>query len=944
MSLKKKVVWLPYDMDTAIGINNEGALTFSYNLEDTDQVDGEDVYNGQQSVFWNNLRKTYYTELKAMYQSLRSKQDTDWDYDEIERRFEEHQSKWPEAIFNEDAWFKYLQPLVDDGDENYLGMLQGSKEEQRKWWLYNRFRYLDSKYNAGDALTDKIVVRGYAKSNITVTPYADIYASIKFGSYLLQQRATRNQTYTFVCPLDNVNDTETEIYSASQLASVGDLSGYQVGYADFHLATKLQNIKLGDSSSSYSNPHLYTLSLGNNTLLQTIDCRNCTGLGSERSVTKAPDLSGCTGLEYAYFEGTQITGATFANGGILKVVHLPSTVLSLQIFNQPKLTDLTIPSYTQLRSVALVNVGTAIDEISLINSLSNGTNVRFVGFSWQLDNVAALSALKAKLDMLGGLDESGNNAMDMAQLQGNIYIPTLTGAAVAEFQASYPSVTFSYDHITAELKYYSWDGQTLLHTETVTDGGNGTYTGTPSRTQTAQYTFAFSGWSTEMDSGTADANALKNVESDRNVYAAYTSTIRKYTVYFYNGSSLLQTVTDVPYGGSATYTGSTPTSSDGDFLGWEPKPTNITGNTSCYAQFMPPAPECTITDSWADIFAAELDGTYKTKYAIGDTINLDVGSEGIVNAQIAAFDVEGAKIVWITEQPLKTDHRMNPALVTNYVYPDGPSWGGGNQISAGYRTWISKTAYVVDSVAKMTATVTTTTAGTLTVEYRTNNGTAANNKITIKVNGAAVATDYTSTTYGTHSVECAVGDAVTIYAEYSLMSANNYSGYMRIKHTGAYTVSTNIENAPIQTVDSYDEGTGTIGGWEKSEMRSYLSETVYPLIQADVRSHMIEMTKYSYAHNTAGTGAAGQTTTDKIWIPSRGEVALTTYDGANQKYETLFPDQASRVKKKVGSSSATRWWLRSSSDLSNFYCVASGGYVTNNSASNSYGVVFGFGT
>ena len=25
-------------------------------------------------------------------------------------------------------------------------MLQGSKAEQRKWWLYNRFRYIDSKY------------------------------------------------------------------------------------------------------------------------------------------------------------------------------------------------------------------------------------------------------------------------------------------------------------------------------------------------------------------------------------------------------------------------------------------------------------------------------------------------------------------------------------------------------------------------------------------------------------------------------------------------------------------------------------------------------------------------------------------------------------------------------------------------------------------------------
>jgi len=36
MSINKKVVWLPYDMDTAIGINNSGLLVFGYNLEDID--------------------------------------------------------------------------------------------------------------------------------------------------------------------------------------------------------------------------------------------------------------------------------------------------------------------------------------------------------------------------------------------------------------------------------------------------------------------------------------------------------------------------------------------------------------------------------------------------------------------------------------------------------------------------------------------------------------------------------------------------------------------------------------------------------------------------------------------------------------------------------------------------------------------------------------------
>lgn len=37
--------------------------------------------------------------------------------------------------------------------------------------------------HAGDALSDVITVRGYAKSDITVTPYADVYTTIKYGSY-----------------------------------------------------------------------------------------------------------------------------------------------------------------------------------------------------------------------------------------------------------------------------------------------------------------------------------------------------------------------------------------------------------------------------------------------------------------------------------------------------------------------------------------------------------------------------------------------------------------------------------------------------------------------------------------------------------------------------------------------------------------------------------------
>ena len=577
-----KWCFLPYDFDTGLGINNEGSLVFGYELEDIDQVAGADVYNGQHSVLWTNLRQAYQDEIKAMYQDLRSKGKLS--YEDTERRFEEHQAKWPEAIFNEDAWFKYLQPLIEDNSAAYLSMLQGSKAEQRKWWLYNRYRYLDSKYNAGDALSDVITVRGYAKADITVTPYADIYASVKYGSYLVQQRALRGNSYTLQCPLDNVNDTEIYIYSASQLKDVGDLSGLMVGYAEFSLATKLQALKLGDASTDYSNTNLTDLHLGNNVLLRTLDVRNCPNL------TQAVDISGCSNLEHVYFDGTSITGLLLPVGGILKTLHLPATITNLTIRNQASLTDLSIPSYAGISTLRLENVSSAVDSKAILEAIPANSRVRLIGIDWAAGTADKLMEIIALLDTMRGLDEAGNNT-DMAQVSGTISVDTVTGAQLAEIAGKYPDIQVAYQHVTSNLYFYNEDGSTLLYTQAIVDGGNGTYSGsTPTKTSTAQYTYSFAGWA-KKPGGAADSTALQAVTADRSVYAAFTATVRRYTVKFYNGSTLLQTVSNVAYGVSAAYTGDTPVKTGVDdpelyeFTGFEPTGKNITGDTSCYAQY-----------------------------------------------------------------------------------------------------------------------------------------------------------------------------------------------------------------------------------------------------------------------------------------------------------------------------------------------------------------------
>ena len=584
MAIKKKIVFLPYDFDTAIGINNEGALVFSYNLEDIDQTEGgADIFNGQQSVLWKNMRAAFFDEMKAMYQTLRSTGALS--YDKVERMFEEHQEKWPEAIFNEDAWFKYLAPLVEKGNASYLSMLQGSKAEQRKWWLYNRFRYIDSKYNAGDALTDVITVRGYAKADITVTPYADVYASIKYGSYLVQTRAARNHAYKLICPLDNVNDTEIYIYSASQLASVGDLSGLLVGYADFSRATKLQSLKLGDASGSYRNGNLTELYLGNNELLRSIDVRNCPAL------TQAVDISGCINIEQVYFDGTSITGLSLPNGGILKTLHLPAALTNLTIRNQTLITDFQIPTYENITTLRLENVSQVIDPLAILRQIQAGSRVRIIGFSIEAENTDEIRELMGLLDTMRGLDENGGN-VEVAQVSGTVHTEFVTGAELASFHERYPDIKVTDDHVTSNLYYYDFEGEELLYTETISDGGDGgTYTGRPAKAATAANTYEFIGWSKKPNSTSVDADALLNVTADRKVYAAYKIIGQTYRVRFYTGTTLLLTVSNVPYGGRATYTGDTPAKTgvdnpeDYQFVSWSPLPSGITGNTDCYAQF-----------------------------------------------------------------------------------------------------------------------------------------------------------------------------------------------------------------------------------------------------------------------------------------------------------------------------------------------------------------------
>lgn len=625
--------WYPYfyDNDTCLGINNEGQLVFDYYHEDTDQLNGANVYNGQGSVLWNNIRVAFADDIAEVYRNLRSSGKLTYDK-LIECFITNGSDMWSESVYNEDSEFKYIDPLEESGDASNLYQVRGDGEMHLMYFLKNRFNYFDSKHYAQDYADDYVYLRVYtpvdtngnprtdlvvpACADVTLTAYSNMYAGIRYkaNGTLQQQRISADETITFTAPDEKFNDTETSVYGASSLSSLGNLAALYAGSINVAKATHLVELIVGSPIEGYNNPNLIHVAVGNNKLLKKIDIQNCSGL------TESLDLSGCPNIEEIYAEGSSITGIDVTKGGHVRIVHLPNTIRNLTLQNQVYIEDFKMEGYDALKTLRIENC-VGVDEVTILKNATNLERVRLVGVDWHLEDVSFLKWLYNS--GIAGIDETGAN-VDEIQVSGKCYIEALTGAEYAEIVSKWPYLEISYGTLTSYLYYMSDDGETQLHKQTIKNGGNGSdpvSAGTitaPTKESTAQYHFTFAGWS-KVPGGDADDSALGNVEADRYVYAAYSKTLRSYTVRFLNYDGTVLQTTTADYGTDAKYTGSTPTNnstgntSDFSFIGWKPSPTNIRGDIDCYAQYCDTRE---ITDAWVMIQKNCYSG-FSSNYPIG---------------------------------------------------------------------------------------------------------------------------------------------------------------------------------------------------------------------------------------------------------------------------------------------------------------------------------------
>lgn len=509
--------WL-YDNDTCLGINNVGELVFDYYHEDHDTDGTKYVYNGAESTLWVNFREAFADEIKELYTEWRQHQgsadslvsyaavDSLLSYENVIEYFINRQSdKWSISVYNEDADFKYISMLRSDNDAGNLDQVRGTGEEHLKYFIKNRLMYCDSKWNAGYYPKDIITLRLYTPDgnlavepnhDITVVPYSNIYAGAKYNAngILQQQRAEQNVPVTFKPSADSeFGDTDTYIYGASEMSSIGDLSPMYCGYVDVSKATKLTELIIGSNIDGYVNTNLKTVSVGTNKLLKKINICNCP------SLTDALQLSNCPNIQEIYATGSGITGVELPPSGYLKKVYLPGTLTNLTVTNQRYIQEFTLEGYDNLTTLNIEDaVNIPVEDIML--NAPNLNRIRLIDVSWQADSETALVQTINKFKSCLGLDANGNNT-DKAVVTGRVYVnEAVSDEVIGSVYDSFPDLVV--DDGSEELyivNYKDWDG-TILYSLRLAEGDNAIdpiksgEIEAPARESDENYSYEFIGW------------------------------------------------------------------------------------------------------------------------------------------------------------------------------------------------------------------------------------------------------------------------------------------------------------------------------------------------------------------------------------------------------------------------------------------------------------------
>lgn len=438
--------WRLDDADTIFPIDNQGQDRKPYWCEMHDYYDnGQPIWNGETSVFWNLLEQAFSAEITAgmrkMFTAMEALcgQSSGTPYDKAYAFYKKYflgiKEYFPATLVNADAKRYELAKIAYDNDSysndtDPITQSHGDFYSAETAWIKKRIMYIMSKYNYGLFSangTDTIIVRAAGDLiDYDITPAFDMYPAIANGTSIVQGTRTKaGETCRITIDLGGSADQQNAIQAASWLLSIGDWHKKNVSGTMVVRGRRLSELILGSKTDNV------IISI---TGLTLADCGSMQKvlLSNIATLQGTLDLSTIINIREVYADGTNLSQIKLPNGGGLEVIEYPANNKYITFRNFPMLTTegLRIGQCAVNITDFLIENCPLLKPVQLLSDIieaqqSQGTNhvlkhIRAVGFEEEYYSADALN-------MLANLADGTYEGLSAEGLAGEEAIPVLDG-------------------------------------------------------------------------------------------------------------------------------------------------------------------------------------------------------------------------------------------------------------------------------------------------------------------------------------------------------------------------------------------------------------------------------------------------------------------------------------------------------------------------------------
>lgn len=708
-----------YDMDTAMGIDNQGELRLDYGYLDTDTIGSAYVYNGHDQVVFAMNRECFATELRNMYISLENAGC--FNLDAFADWCDQVQSQAPEALWTEDAWRKDIDTYTVLGATLYLTMLNGKKRTQRRRFLHFQRAFMSSYFTDSNASTDSIIMRGYAPSGelvvepenvMTITPYCNLFVNVNAANNVYKVRAEAGEPVevSFESLSSALNNTVIAVYNASMIQDMGSIAHLYPGSIDISHATKLRRLEVGSSIEGYENTNMTDISTGNAPSLEYLNLEGCTAL------SQAMNLSGNIMLKEVYTRNTAVRSVTFAQYGRLETAYL-NAVQSITAKDLYLLETFSMESAASLTTLNVERCA-AIDTLALIDAAENIARVRLTGIDWQAAVRQYAAIMRAA--SVYGMDDAGLDTAN-AVITGELYFASIGQSKYDRVCAALPDVVVTYGELLEEYTVTFVDalGNTLYvdkteHGGSVADPVATGIISTPTKAPSVSETYTYYRWNAD----------LTNITEDTVAEPVFTAQTRYYTVRYIDrdptgvSQDVVKQVDTIVHHGSTRYEGNDLSRDGYVWTGWSATADSVVSDMDIIATYITPLLPASPKDMSQYDYAYSDDPNDESAYTFGELFAII--KSGSVRQYLGGGEVNGEvgkRVKFILDTDLINDTEIIFMLhsIGHYELADGSGMShadfymvgllagnqrmnptalnGGGWHSSEMRSWLNNTVY-----------------------------------------------------------------------------------------------------------------------------------------------------------------------------------------------------------------------------------------------------------